>query len=150
VGSTYSSVEDMRVMKQFFGILRGQGISVDSYLDLTDGEIKGALTPNTTYLILGENAYEDPNRHEQDPKIATPKVINEKMAEMKKTAMERGLFIISARNFATVVGYTPPVGSESSHVSTFRPQLPSASSLEPGREAPKGGVFRADEVPLRP
>lgn len=140
--NTFTAAEDMRNLKQFMGVLRSQDIAVDAYLDLTDGKIRGEIRPQTRFLIMGEPAYEDLNRAEQDPKIVTPKDINAKIAEMRKQAAEQGLFIISAHNFAAVIGYRPPQSADSTEVPSFRPSLPRASNLA---TAPAGG---ADLPPL--
>lgn len=126
---TYTSVEDMRVIAKMLGVLESHGIIVDSYLDLRDGKVYGDMTKDTRVLVLGENMPDEKTRIETDPKVANSKVINAAIADMKKKAVENGLFVISVRNFANMVGYRPPVSAGSAEVPAFRPTLPSGTLL---------------------
>src|SRR5205807_9529217 len=53
--SSDSPAEQMRIMASFVNFLNRQGIGVDAYLDLNDGQVKGAITTRTRYLIRGDD-----------------------------------------------------------------------------------------------
>jgi hypothetical protein len=53
--------------------------------------------------------------------------INEAMLGVRNTAIEKGLFIISADNLANVIGYRRPRNALDVGVSGFRPTIPGAS-----------------------
>ncbi len=125
-----SPSEQMRQLGDFMYLCERQGIIVDAYLDLTDGQVKGAITPSTRYLIRGEDLRLDPKELEnKDPRAERALAVNNAIAQMRKDAVEKGMFVISAKNFATVIGYRPPgAGRE---MPAFRPALPTAGSAVP-------------------
>ena len=84
-------------------------------LDPTTGEVKGAIKPETQFLIIGRKTGD--NR------------TDDKMQEMVNTATANGMFIISAENFATVIGYRPNRGAASAAIGEFRPGVPVAGKL---------------------
>jgi hypothetical protein len=125
--SSNSPAEQMRIMAGFVHFLSRQGITVDAYLDLNDGQVKGAITNRTRYLIRGDNL-EDPaklaapmkkeavkegdeNKEEAPKAEGFPdrlKMINESAAKMRQEAVDKGLFVISTDNFLNVIGYRQP------------------------------------------
>jgi hypothetical protein len=126
--------EQMRQLNDFSHLLDRQGIAIDAYLDLTDGQVKGAITSQTRFLIRGD-----------DPKISDKKseVVDERAKAlidgavgMQKTAVEKGLFVISSRNFATMIGYRRPAGLNQQERAEFRPALPAGGSLIPAVRIP--------------
>jgi len=46
--------EQFRQMDDFLYLLRRSGVTVDAYVDLRDGQIKGNITSKTRYLIYGD------------------------------------------------------------------------------------------------
>lgn len=133
---TDSPAEQMRQLSDFMYLLQRQGIIVDAYLDLTDGQMKGAITGNTRFLIRGDDLRLDPKELEaKEPRAERAMQVNNAVATMRKDAVEKGVFVISARNFAATIGYHPPAAL--THDDTaFRPTLPAAGSVIPAVGAP--------------
>jgi hypothetical protein len=124
--------EQMRILTSFGNFLARQGITVDAYLDLNDGQIKGAITNRTRYLIRGDDLV-DPARlsSRQKPVVAKDegadekngqaanaealpdrlKAINDAATAMRQEAIDKGLFIISTDNFLNAIGYRQPRGA---------------------------------------
>jgi hypothetical protein len=48
-----SPAEQNRQMEDFMHLLRNNGVQVDAYVDLRDGQIRGNITAKTRYLIRG-------------------------------------------------------------------------------------------------
>ena len=65
--------EQMRQLADFIYLLERQGIIVDAYLDLTDGQAKGAMNPSTRYLIRGEDMRIDPKELADEAPRAKPR-----------------------------------------------------------------------------
>jgi hypothetical protein len=157
-----SPSEQQRKLNDFLALLSRQGIQVDAYLDLTDGQVKGAITPQTRFLILGDRLQVNTKDLEkakdgdkEGGKAQEAGVLAERavavtngMLAMNKEATEKGLFVISARNFATVIGYRPT--NTRDQVMTFRPQLPSAANTPPGLSGGVGSIGAAREAPMPP
>jgi hypothetical protein len=151
-----SPTEQMRSMAGFVHFLNQQGISVDAYLDLADGQINGAITNRTRYLIRGDDLV-DPNRQptirkktagkedEGDEKKEEPakndgvpdrlKAINDAAAKMRQEAADKGLFIISEENFLNVIGYRQPRSAVYGEATGFRP-----SAIISGQPAPSPNI----------
>jgi hypothetical protein len=123
-----SATEEMRQLKQLIILLEKHDIIVDSYLDLLDGEIKGEVTPATQFLILGQPAVEEKQKLGAPAQTTDPKIINDKMKEMTDTAIAKGMFVISARNFANLIGYRPTHSAIEPVVSEFHPSVPAAKT----------------------
>ncbi len=123
--SSSGPAQDRKNLQNFIEVLRKEGVEVDAYLDLIDGKVKGEITPETNFLILGERAYQDPIQIRAEAGIA-PKVINAGIDQMRKQAKDSGLFMISTKNFGFVIGYRPPRGADNAEVFNFRPRLPDA------------------------
>ncbi len=146
-----SPAEQMRILASFVQYLNRNGISVDAYLDLNDGQVKGAITNRTRYLIRGDDLIDptqvgvvkkkqpakdadaDDAKAADAAKADAPKAdvlpdrlkgINDAAARMRQEAIDRGLFIISTENFLNTIGYRQPRGA--SEVSGFSPSSISA------------------------
>ena len=116
---TESPATQMMQLQEFTQLLRKQHIYVDAYVNLLNGQFEGTLTPQTRLLVRGDFSQlssEDGNR---------VKTIKDAYAELEKQAITSGMFIISAENFASVIGYRPPQSqlAKESPVG-FRPLLP--------------------------
>jgi hypothetical protein len=119
VYTTENPVEQMRNLQTSIALMQRQGIVVDAYVDLTDGTIKGDLTSKTRYVIRGEL----PLMH--DKQADRVKLVHEAAQALRKDAIEKGVFIISGDNFATVIGYRRPRSlNDFEKSSEFRPTMP--------------------------
>lgn len=164
--------EQMRNLEAFMQILRSNGIRIDAFLDLTDNSIKGELSYRTRYLILGDMLPEPKNgdafkpkqkekdaegkdaegkegEAKQEAKAAqddTPdraKAINESIRAMRKDAIDRGMFMISAENFLGVIGYRRSRSANDLGASAFRPSIMHAG--QDSSHLQLGGGKKADE-----
>ena len=133
---------------------------MDAYLDLNDGQVKGAITNRTRYLIRGDD-FVDPaaqnapikkkdakrrgrrQGHAPQGRQAPPdriKIINEAAAKMRQEASDKGLFVISTDNFLNVIGYRQPRNAGPSEPAAFRPSPittgPARQGLGPVPEQP--------------
>lgn len=122
--------EEMRHLRSFMSFLAKQGVGVDAYLDLTDGQLKGMITPKTRFLILGSPAPEPSSgkEGEDNPQAQAARAINDKIAQVKKEAQDRGLLIISHGNFAHVIGFRPPRSGNEAVISEFQYRVPFAGT----------------------
>jgi hypothetical protein len=144
--SSDSPTEQMRQLNDFMYMLARQGIIIDAYLDLTDGETKGAITQDTRFLIQGDSLRIDAKDLEaKEPRAERAVAVNNGILRMRKEAVERGMFVISARNFATVIGYHPPGAKD---LTAFRPRLPIAGSVAPAVSGIGGAPARPDAPPM--
>jgi hypothetical protein len=114
-----SAGDQLRELQQFVGRLRKQGVTVDAYLDLTDGEIKGAVTPRTNYLIRGELPRAEGDADAPAAKVA--KAVAASAQKMRDAAVARGAFIISVDNFLAMMGYRHPHSAAEVGMPGFRP-----------------------------
>jgi len=133
---TKNPTEQMRQLADFAHLLERQGVIVDAWLDLTDGEVKGKITPETRFLIRGDDLEADAKDADKDAAAGRAKKVSEGMAAVRKEAVEKGLFIISARNFANVIGYRRPLANNQLDPVTFRPTIPLAGTQNPTVGAP--------------
>jgi hypothetical protein len=131
--------EQMRELRQFKLLLQREGATVDAYLDLQDGQVKGSITPKTNFLIRGELPLERPGADAAGATSKLTKTVNEVAAKMATEAVTKGLFIISADNFLHVIGYRPTRSAEDSELTGFQPRLPFAGSGLRGSESAAGG-----------
>jgi hypothetical protein len=148
-----SPAEQNRQMEDFLHLLRVNGMQVDAYVDLRDGQIRGNITAKTRYLIRGDElraspeakvaakgAEEDKDKEagkEAPPNADRNDLINKSSRTLYNEARERGLLLISAENFATVIGYRRARNGNSTQISNFRPSLPYAGSGEAGVFVPR-------------
>ncbi len=141
-----SPSEQQRQVNDFLYLLSRQGIIVDAYLDLTDGQVKGAMTPNTRFLIRGDDLRIDAKELEnKEPCAERALAVNNGVVTMRKDAIDKGIFVISARNFATAIGYR--TGNAKEQVD-FRPQLPTAGSVAPTLGGGVGAVGGTRPAPM--
>jgi len=141
--------EQIRQMEDFMYLLHRNGMQVDAFVDMRDGQIRGNLSSKTRYLIRGDDlrtALEKPAAapaKDADDKEKEPAkeggaaddrndAINKSNTTLRKDAVEKGLLIISAENFANMVGYRRARNANSVEISGFRPMLPFAGSIEAG------------------
>lgn len=126
---SHNPAEAMRQLNDFMHVLSREGMTVDAYLDLTDGAVKGAITNKTRFLILGDSL---PIVGVKEAEAERHKLLNEASAAMRKKAVARGMFIISSENFLNVTGYrSPRSASDTTATSSFRPSLPGAGTTIP-------------------
>jgi hypothetical protein len=151
--------EQNRQMDDFLFLLRRNGVQVDAWVDLRDGQIKGNISSKTRYLIRGDDLRlgadgkpaakmpaedKDGDKEKEKEKEKEPAgkdglangdrndKVNKSSDMLRNDAKALGLLIISAENFATVVGYRKARNANSVEFSNFRPSLPYAGSLDTG------------------
>lgn len=118
--------EQMRQIEMFSQLLFRMGIHTDAILDLNDGQMKGAISNKTRFLILGDPAHaKDPT---DDAQKERAKLINDGIAAMKKDAIEKGVFLISAENFTIAAGYRKPRNANNTEVGKFGSTVPFAGA----------------------
>jgi hypothetical protein len=139
-----SPAEQNRQMEDFMHLLRNNGMQVDAYVDLRDGQIRGNITAKTRYLIRGaplrvaadakapaakapDGDKEKEPAKEPAPNTDRNDLINKSSRTLENDARDRGVLLISAENFATVIGYRRARSANSLEISTFRPSLPGES-----------------------
>ncbi len=150
--------EQMRIMASFVSFLNRQGITVDAYLDLNDGQVKGTITNRTRYLIRGDDLVDpaaqnapikkkEVKEDDEEKKDAAPKVdvvpdriksINDAAAKMRQEAADKGLLVISVDNFLNVIGYRQPRSAVFGEPGGFHPSAIVASPPAGNRPAPPG------------
>jgi hypothetical protein len=150
----------MRELREFLAVLRREGVTVDAYVDLTDGHVEGAITPQTRYMIRGMlpggavalpdvTATDVAKQMEGQAGAATVKVTGKGEGGVAKAvrfssrtlvvdAVAQGAFLISADNYLTVLGYRPSRSSDEAQLSPFRPGPPVAGTGQIG-QALQGG-----------
>jgi hypothetical protein len=95
-------------------------------------------------LIRAPNLRLDPKDLEaMEPKAQRAKQVNDRADEVQKDAIQKGLFIISDKNFANVIGYRP-AGASARDMP--RLLLPTAGSIGPAA----GAARPPDQPPPMP
>ncbi len=146
---TENPAEQYRQLIDFVGLCKRNGMIVDAYVDVRNGEIKGKINAKTRYLIRGDDLVR-PDSKNQGPKKIDPDDKDKEMADKDKEpareggvgeridlvnrasqklsndARDKGLLLISAENFANVIGYQKARSANSIEISGFRPTLPYA------------------------
>jgi hypothetical protein len=144
-------------MESLLDFLKNNGVQVDAYVDFRDGQVKGAITSKTRFLLAGEPLGAMEVSKPGGKKAAAEKVeVKEKEMEklpgkggiadridqingasgfLFKQAWDRGLFMISGDNLAAVMGYRKARSMTSLERSRFEPQTPIA-----GRPDEGGGI----------
>ena len=150
--------EQNRHMEDFLYLLKRNGVQVDAWVDLRDGQIRGNITSKTRYLIRGddlrvgadgkpgakmpaEDKEKDGDKDKDKEAVAKNGQANadrnEKVKQsslmLQNDAKALGLLLISAENFATVIGYRQARSANAVQLSGFRPSLPYAGSIEAAR-----------------
>ena len=165
--------EQMKQMEDLMYLLKRNGIQVDAYVDLRDGQIQGNITSKTRYLIRGDDLrafaaekppapkmVEDDKDKEKEPakdkekepakeggaNIDRNAQINASSLLLRNDARERGLLMVSAENFAVLIGYRRARSANSVEYSGFRPTLPYAGPADSGVivQPPRGDQKGAD------
>lgn len=108
-GRRDNPAQAMRALMDFIRTLESQGVVVDAYLDLRELAVKGELSRQTDYLILGETPQFDPaGFKDEDPKMQRRTTVANQMAEMQKEAARNGVTLIPLRRFLALSGIRPP------------------------------------------
>lgn len=116
--------------EEFIRILEKNGVIVDAYLDLTNGEIKGrGIQPSTKFLILGPEASQ-----------------TGKIKEMMDQAKEKGVQIIDARKFLKLIGVSIPSNPIPPRYSTTNITGAGPAKKEDGAAEPKKDEPKKDEA----
>jgi hypothetical protein len=136
-GTEESPAEQARDLQRYIHAMETKGVVVDAYVNLLDGRVIGAITPETGFLVQG---YLPASKEEREGKDDRAKAVRAGMETLRKQALEQGTFVISPENLAVVMGARQlRANLRSETQSTFRPRLPE------GRTPPPEGV----PVPLR-
>jgi hypothetical protein len=144
-GNEESPAEQMRDLQRYMHALERRGVVVDAYVNLLDGKVVGAVTPETGFLVQG---YLPTTKAEKDGKDDWAKAVRAGMEEMKKQAMDVGTFVISPENLAVVMGARVlRANLRTEAAQSFSPRLPEGRAPAPQNvvapqagEAPKGGI----------
>ena len=136
--------EQYQQMQDFMYLLQRQGMTIDSYVDLRDGQVKGKVTGKTRYLIRGEDPRGikaaakagEGDEPEVSPEAKRLAAINDANRALLAEARDKGVLVISAENFAAMIGYRR-IHSANEDVKGFRPGLPMAGT------SIGGGTFTA-------
>ncbi|MBX9678504.1 MAG: hypothetical protein K2X38_07050 [Gemmataceae bacterium] len=132
-----SPAEQMRQMNDYMYYLVKQGVTVDAYLDLITGEVQGKLTNKTRILIVGD-APPVPKDEDKEKDLAMQGYV-----AMRKEAVEKGMFLISADNMAVVAGFRRARNAnDGENPNIFKPGLPTAGAAF-GRSVQPMGVGAA-------
>ena len=96
-------------LEEFVQVLRKQHIYVDTDVNLVTGEVEGmkSFSPRTRLLVRGD--FTPLNNNEAE--IARVKSIKEAYDVLERQAVANGMFVISAENFAVLIGYRPAAGA---------------------------------------
>jgi hypothetical protein len=121
-------------LQHFIRVVESEGVTVDAYVDPRNGELKGALRPQTAYLIVGMPAF---GKKADDPRA---KAVNDKLNELRKQVVNRGMFMISPDNFLNVVGFRRHRSKTDAELSLFRPGMPSGGFSYTGVAGVEGGA----------
>jgi hypothetical protein len=127
---TESPATQMMQLQEFTQMLRKQHITVDGYVNLLNGQFEGTITSRTRLLVRGDFT---PLSSEDESRMKSIKLAYE---GLEKQAISSGMFVISAENFAAVIGYRPPQSqlAKESPIG-FRPITPFVNSNDPRSRA---------------
>lgn len=125
-------VEGMRKVDDFRRSLERQGMIVDAYLDLRDMKVKGQVTIETDYLIVGEypeNVISGIGREKDDKDKVT---VSDAVGAITKDATTKGVTIVPIRKFLAMSGYKlPHMPSEDAVGTDYRSPAPAPSTPAP-------------------
>lgn len=148
----------MRNLADFTRQLEGQNVVVDAYLDLKDNSIKGQITRQTDYLILGESPSHESSRLPRDggePKEEPKITPGSQASKMQQEAIRNGVTIISLKKFLALSGFRPPrtLHSEEPNYEFRKANVAAPSPLDrqravPGRPEDKLPANKDDKMPL--
>src|SRR5205807_7593873 len=99
-GGEESPAEQMRDLQRYIHVLGTKGVVVDAYVNLLDGRVVGAVTPDTGYLVPG---FLPASKEEKEGKDDRAKAVRAGMETLRKQALEQGTFVISPENLAVVM-----------------------------------------------
>jgi hypothetical protein len=104
-------------MMDFIRLLEKQNMVVDSYIDLRSLEIRGKVTVQTDYLIIGSGSdvLADGGTKPDDQKK-----LNDKIEEMGKLARHNGVEVVNVKRFLDLVGYRLPTTTLGSLSGNYR------------------------------
>lgn len=119
-----------RLLRDFIRNLEAQNIQVDAYIDLKELKMKGEISRETDYLILGDTPDVGSDRviRDGDPRVERAGKVSQVMTEMQKQAGQNAVNLISLRKFLAVTGYALPlerpgtVVPRTTYGSTIRPR----------------------------
>jgi hypothetical protein len=135
--------DELRQLQQLMSVMQDQGIIVDAYLDPVDGNIKGRITRETQFLILGNLAEDVKGQAKEGAPGVSAEDFNKKIGDMIGQAGDNGAFMISSINFAFVTGFRPPPRDPQNAVPIYTPRNPYAGRPDEAAEkksAPNGGA----------
>src|SRR5262249_4051989 len=115
-----NAASEMDNFTDFLRHLQRMGVVVDAYNDLRDGKMVGEVTDHTNIIIRGSPATKLAGGDDE----GRLKAINGNIQAMRQEAIDRGLFMISADNFAVVTGYRRAGRPHAQPTLTFRPPPP--------------------------
>jgi hypothetical protein len=102
----------MRSLLEFKRLLEEQGVVVDAYLDVRErtieGAIKGTISRQTDYLILGDAPDFPATLRDDAPGAARKGNMVDAMDKMEKDAERNGVQSIPLRRFLALSGIRPP------------------------------------------
>jgi hypothetical protein len=136
-----AAAAQMEELDEFLKVLRSQGVTVDAFIDLRDGQVHGAFTSRTAYLVRGFNVV-----GAKGPEAERAKVVNGEIERLKKAAIDRGLFLISPENLVNVIGYRRPRSKTDMELAGFRPGMPAGGSVLVGAVAGGEGGKADDRI----
>ncbi len=113
-------------LSEFLRTLEKNRVVVDAYQDLREVTVKGQVTRQTDYLILGDvpNFEGSDRAKEDDPRMKRRDEIIAQMTKMQEDAQRNGVTVISLRKFLLLSGYKVPRAAISNDgVSGYRPGL---------------------------
>ena len=135
IGQESPATQQMQ-LEEFTQLLRKQHIYVDAYVNLLNAKFEGTLTPRTRLLVRGDISALSSTADEKTRVDA----LNAAYVELEKQAISGGMFVISAENFAAVIGYRPPQAQTARDVSIgFRPLQPFVANDRTQRGPAIGG-----------
>jgi hypothetical protein len=144
------------MVQEFAQILLKQRIYVDSYVNLLNGQIEGLPTPRTRVLVLGNITTVNGTAEEQ----GRVEKIKQASNTLRELAVKQGMFVISAENFAAVIGFRParsllskdqPVGFRPlvPFVNNGGPRIPRVEAAPAPGEAPAPAMEKKDAEPKK-
>jgi len=134
--------EQVRQTNDFITLLRRNGMEVDAYVDLQDGQQRGKITSKTRFLIQGDPLRSTAKAKADDDKdkegaLDRNDLVNKTSLALRNDAKDRGLLMISAENFAVVTGFRKTRSANVAEVSILRSGFPGL----PVAGAPTAGVL---------
>lgn len=117
VGEMYVDDDDQHDNDFFASLVREAGGRIDAFVpDMQSGRIEGALTVETTWLVLGEIPEASESTYEQEKNQRHESLLRA-TDQMRNQAQANGVRVVNLRNFLTFMGLetpqrTVPAGAE--------------------------------------